>query len=1064
MVAAIEFAVRSVAGGNQHGFVSGDGQSNFIQVGSGDSVSLNLSQSSIVAYERQGGDLVIKLIDGRSIVLADYFDPAVGTQNHLYLSSDGNIAEVLLSDSGDGLVYANYGPVSGWEKWSPLNDLRFTSADNVAMATTAASEPAGMAPIVPGLLGLGGGLGTAAAIAGGAAVIGGIGGGGGGSNGGGRRNPTVDDQPATTVTTNTDDGSLHVSGTGQPGDSVTVKIGDKTQTTTIGTDGKWAVTFPETGLPADGSYQAQVTVNTTTNQTITLEGPDFVIDLTPPAVSVEHGTKTVSDVENLQEYQDGVTISGKGEAGATISVVIGGATQTTTVSSSGTWSVTFTQSQVAGGEYEVPVTITATDPLGNKTVLTDTLVIDTVPHPITFDSVTTDNTVSFAENAAGLTVTGTSTAGATLTLTLQGVTRTVTVGADGKWTATWPAGTLPSGEYTASLTATTTDAAGNVTTATKSFQVDTVTSVAFSGQVAGDNIVNATEAAGGVVLTGTAQAGSTVSVSWNGSTLPATVAADGSWSVTFPASGIASGTYSSTATVTATDSFGNTATASRTIQVDTQTSVAVNAGQAGGDNIVSGAERGAGLTLTGTGEAGATVRVTFEGVTKTVTVASNGTWTANWTTAEVPAGTYSSTVQVSATDLAGNTASTSHTLAIDTQVSPFTRVSLSTGTDNVLNAAEATSGLTVTGTVEPGSTVMVKFGSGASRAATVAADGSWTVTIPAGEIPAGENSVTLTATATDRVGNTSTLTEQVKVDTTVMNFASTTSQVGGTDHMMNAEEVAAGLTLGGTAEVGATIVIRLANGATHTVTVGDSGAWTTTFTAGELPSGEVTTSVTVTATDRAGNTATYTESFGIDTVGPNNPWVTNDAGTGNLISGIATSAQTGDLDYFTVNSAGQVSEVTPITTFNANVTVDGHSVPSEWAFFQNPVQDGTYLVIRDQDAAGNEASTLYIRNTTGEMTVDLNRSGLEQFDFGTIDLTAADANLTLTEAQINRLAGVDKQLTVSGDADDALTLAGGSFTGTTETINGETYKLYLVGTHGASVLVDDDISVTLTTV
>lgn len=1063
MVAAIEFAVRNVAGGVQHGMVAGEGQSNFIQVGSGDSVSLNLSQSSIVAYERHGGDLVIKLIDGQSITLAGYFDPAAGAQNHLYLSSDGAITEVTLADSGDGLAYASYGPVSGWDKWSPLDDLRFTSSDQVALAPTAASEPAGMAPIVPGLLGLGGGLGTAAAIAGGAAVIGGFSGGGGGSHSS-RATPTVDAQPTTTVTTNTDDGSLHVSGTGEPGDSVTVQIGDKSQTTTIGTDGKWAVTFPETGLPADGSYTADVTVNTTTNQTIDLTGPKFVIDLTPPDVSVEHGTKAVGDVENLQEYQDGVTISGKGEAGATISVVVGGATQTTTVSSSGTWSVTFSQSQVAGGEYEVPVTITATDPLGNKTVVTDTLVIDTVPNPITFDSVTADNTVSGAENGAALTVTGTSVAGATLTLTMQGVSQTVTVGSDGKWTATWPAGTLPGGEYTATITATSTDAAGNASSASKTFNVDTVTSVAFSGTVAGDNIVNAAEAAGGVVLTGTAQPGATVQVAWNGTTLPATVAANGTWSVTFPAGAIAGGTYSSTATVTATDSYGNTATASRTIQVDTQTSVAVNAGQAGGDNILSGAERTAGgLTLTGTGEAGATVQVTFEGVTKTVTVASNGTWQATWTTAEVPAGSYNSTVQVSATDIAGNTASTSHTIAVDTQVSPFARTSLSTGSDAILNAAEAAHGLTVTGTVEPGSTVVVHFGSGANHTATVAADGTWTVTIPAGEIPAGENSVTLTAVATDKVGNTATLTEQVQVDTTVMNFASTSGTIGG-DGILNAAEVAAGLTLGGTAEVGSTLVIAMANGSSHTVTVGSDGLWTTTFTSAELPHGETTSSVTVTATDHAGNTASYTQTFAVDTVAPNDPWITNDAGTGNLISGIATATQPGDLEYFTVDSSGHVTELTPAAAFNANVVVDGQTVASEWAFFQNPVQDGTYLVIRDEDAAGNEASTLYIRNTTGEITVDLNRSGLEQFDFGTINLTAADANLSLNEAQINRLAGVDKQITISGDADDQLTLTGGTYTGTTQTIDGETYKLYLVGTHGASVLVDDDISVTTTAV
>lgn len=1053
MVSAIQFAVRNSAGGTQHSSVAGDGQSNFIQVGSGDSVSLNLSRSSVVAYEQQGGDLVVKLVDGRSIVLSGYFNEAPGDTNHLYLSSEGEIVEVFLEDSGNGLLYADYGPVSGWSKWSPLDDLRYTTSDGVSEVMVASSEPAGMAPLVPGLLGIGGAAGGAAALIGGAAVIGG-GGGGGGSN---HKAPTVDSQPTTTVTTNTNDGSLHVSGTGEPGETVVVTIGTVTQTTTITEGGTWAVTVPETGIPADGSYTATVVVTDEDGGTTTLTGPYFVIDLTPPAVVVDDGTKSTGDVENLAEYQDGVTITGHGEAGATILVQVGTATQSTTIAANGTWSVTFTQTQIAAGEYEVPVTVTATDPLGNRTVLTDTLEIDTVPHPITFNAVTSDNAVSYVESQSGLTVTGTSTAGATMTITLQGVTQTATVGSDGRWSVTYPTGTLPGGEYTATLTATTTDTAGNTSTASHSFVVDTVTSVGFSGQVAGDNTVNATEAAGGVVLTGTAQPGAAVSVAWNGTTLSSVAGSNGTWSVTFPS--VTGGTYSSTATVTATDAYGNTATATRAIQVDTQTSVAVNAGQAGGDNLLSGAEAASGLQLTGTAEAGATVRVTFEGVTRTVTAGANGTWTATWAASEVRAGTYTSTVQVQATDAAGNTAATSHTINVDTEVTPFSRSTLSTGSDAIVNANEAAAGLTVTGMVEPGSTVVVRFGNGSSHTATVAANGSWSLTIPAGDIPAGQNSVTLTATATDRAGNIATLTEQVQVDTRVVNFALTSGTIGG-DGVLNAAEVAAGLTLTGTSEVGATVVVALANGKTRTVTVGNDGTWSATFAAADLPSGEASTSVTVTATDRAGNTATFTETFAVDTVAPSDPWITNDAGTGNQISGIAIDASAGDVDYFTVNAAGVVSALTPQVTFSSDVSVEGRTVPSEWAFFQTPVQDGTYLVIRDQDAAGNESSTLYIRNTTGEVTVDLGRSGLEQFDFGTIDLTAADASLSLTATQILALTGADKQLTISGDADDQVNLTGGAYTGTTQTIEGETYKLYLVGSGGASVLIDDDITIT----
>ena len=68
MVMAIEFAVRGFAGGTQHGSVAGDTQGNFIQVGSGDAVSLNLSRESVVAYEQSGNDLIVRVAG-----YSDYF-------------------------------------------------------------------------------------------------------------------------------------------------------------------------------------------------------------------------------------------------------------------------------------------------------------------------------------------------------------------------------------------------------------------------------------------------------------------------------------------------------------------------------------------------------------------------------------------------------------------------------------------------------------------------------------------------------------------------------------------------------------------------------------------------------------------------------------------------------------------------------------------------------------------------------------------------------------------------------------------------------------------------------
>jgi hypothetical protein len=286
----------------------------------------------------------------------------------------------------------------------------------------ASNEPAGMAPFVPGLLGLGG-LGAVAAGVGAIAVIGG---GGGGSDGG--------------------------------------------------------------GTP----------------------------DTTPPAVAVTEGTRSVNHVENGADYTNGVVIGGTSEPGATVAVLVNGHTQTATVDSTGHWTVTFPTTEVDPGEYETPVSVTATDAAGNSTTITDVLVVDTVPNPISFDAVTGDDRVNFVENSTGLVVTGSSLAGATLDVTLNGVTNNVVVGSDGHWTTTYPTGTLPAGEYTQTLTATSTDSHGNVSTSTHTFAVDTETSVTFTGTPGGDGTVNAAEAAAGVVLNGTAQHRLELRFRWRG--------------------------------------------------------------------------------------------------------------------------------------------------------------------------------------------------------------------------------------------------------------------------------------------------------------------------------------------------------------------------------------------------------------------------------------------------------------------------------------------------------------------------------------------------------------------
>lgn len=1063
MVSAIDFVARGLAGGSQHGNVAGEGQSNLIQVSSGDSISLNLSRASIVGYEQQGGDLVVKLADGRSIVLSGYFNEAPGDQNHLYLSDSDTITEVMLAESGDGMLFADYGPLQGWEKWSPLDDLRFASGDGVAGAVGAADEPAGMAGIFPGLLG-GGGLGGLAALVGGAAVVGG-GGGGGGSGGGSTRRPaTVDPQDADPLTTNTVDPTITVTGTGEPGDTVTVEVGGETQTTTITPEGTWSVTYPSTGLPGDGTHAAEVTVTQPDGTSTELTGPEFVIDMTPPEVATTFGTTAQNDVENLEEYANGVSLGGTGEIGASVSVLVNGHTQTTTVGSDGLWSVTFTQEQIAGGEYhELAAIITATDPLGNKTVVNQTIAIDTVPHPITVTSVAGDDLVNLAESQSGFAVTGTSTAGATMTVTIGATTQTVIAGTDGSWTANFAAGTVTA-DGTATVSVSTVDAAGNTSSTTFPFTVDT-TAILAIGTVAGDDQVNQAENGAAIIVNGTSEIGSTnIMVSWNGSTLPATVdPATGNWTASFPANLF--GSIQSTATtisVTATDAFGNPAASSRPVNVDTLVQVAMGMGQIGGDDRMVMSET-TGFNLTGTSDANASVAVTFEGQTVTVTADANGTWTAPFAFGTFGQATRTSAVQVTATDAAGNSASTTHTINIDTEVQNFSLTavddlsSLTAGADAV-NAAEALNGVSISGTVEPNSTVTVKWGDTTLPPITVGSDGIWTAVVPASAVPPGQTSITVTATATDQYGNTSgTLTQEVAIDRVVEPLTRSGGTLGG-DGYINAAEAALGLTLTGTVEPNSTVSVTLNDGTPFTTTATADGSWTITVPKSGLPEGS-DVQVKVSATDWVGNTRELaTETVNIDTITPNDPVRLGDAGAGNQLFGIATEVSSDDFSYHSVSAAGIAAEITPAAEYVGTVTSEGQTINAHWAMFSAAVPDGTYLVVSNEDAAGNESSTLYLRNTTGEVVVDLSRSGLQNFDFGTIDLSASDANLTITEEQVLALTGVDKQLTVTGGTDDVVNLSG--VTSVTTADGG--YKLYALGSNGATVLIEDDIHVNVT--
>ncbi|HCT34187.1 MAG TPA: RTX toxin, partial [Sulfitobacter sp.] len=168
-----------------------------------------------------------------------------------------------------------------------------------------------------------------------------------------------------------------------------------------------------------------------------------------------------------------------------------------------------------------------------------------------------------------------------------GVTHTVVANGNGQWTAYYAAGEVAQGVYTADITATTTDAAGNSRSASDSVRVDTRVDNLSLNTVEGDDIISGAErlANGGVLVTGTSEVGSSVVVSLGAASVNGAVDANGNWSVTFAPGQVPEGTINTTVSVKATDAAGNSATASHAVLIDTVVDP-LDMNQAGGSDAV----------------------------------------------------------------------------------------------------------------------------------------------------------------------------------------------------------------------------------------------------------------------------------------------------------------------------------------------------------------------------------------------------------------------------------------------------------------------------------------------
>ncbi|WP_436408840.1 Ig-like domain-containing protein [Enterobacter hormaechei] len=854
--------------------------------------------------------------------------------------------------------------------------------------------------------------------------------------------------------------NLIVSGTSDglaAGTTLTVTVNGKTYAASVLADGSWTAAIPAADVAAFAAGTVTVTVagQSAAGNPVSISH-DVTVDLAAVAISID--AIATDDVINAAEKGVDLVLSGSTsnvEENQTVTVTFGGKTYTAKVDADGNWTATVPSADLAGlKDGDASVQVSVTNAHGNSASAGREYSVDATAPTVTIDTVAGDNVINGSEAAAGVAISGTTTAevGQTVTVTLGGNSYTAQVHQGGVWSVNVPGtdlSALADNGYT--VQASVSDAAGNPGSAGKAITLDTTPPTVSFNVVAGDDVINSVEHGQAQIVSGTAtgaSVGDKVVITIGSNQYTTTVDASGKWSVGVPASVISAltdGTVTLSATIT--DSAGNSSTQTHDVVVNTA-SVALTVNTLSGDDVINAAEAGASLVINGSSAqfaSGTQVTITLNGKSYTATIQSDGSWTTTVPAADVGtlADGASYQVSVSAQDSAGNSASATHTISVDT-TAPVISVNTLSG-DDVLNAAEAQQPLTVHGSssAEAGQTVTVTLG-GKTYTALVGSDGTWTLDVPAADLAAlSQGALTVTASVNDKAGNSGQTTHTLTVDTIAP--AVTISTVADDDIVNNAEQLA-GQTISGTttAEQGQTVTVSF-NGHSYQATVAANGSWSV-FVPGRdflgLSDGDYT--ITATVSDKAGNPGSATHdvtlngdvpTIAINTFAQDDIVNAAEHGTPLVISG-TTDAPAGQTVTITLNGK----------TYTATVQNDGTWSYTVGSADVTALADGGSYVINAQvsNAIGNSVSdnhTVTVDLTAPSMGISIdslqNDTGLSANDFITNDSqVVVNGSLTAQlgnneKAQISLDGGVTWiDLTVTGTTwryTDGRTLTDGTY-------------------------------------
>ena len=576
---------------------------------------------------------------------------------------------------------------------------------------------------------------------------------------------------------------------------------------------------------------------------------DITIDTSLPTVAI-----TSPATAGLATQDVTPNIAGTAEVGTDVIVTLtdaGGApvSSQTFLNVGGTWG--YNTTPLAEGVYTI--TATATDSGNNTSADVSEVRIDLTPPAL---AITNPATVGAPTPDTTPTISGTTEAGVTLEVVVRDTggatvyTETLN-GASASWSVT-PTSPLTDGDYT--IEARATDAAGNDAVVFSGLEVDTgppsvaITQPATAGTSTADDTPQ---------VRGTADAGSTVVVTIRDAlgqiVYTETITGHGgSWSVT-PPTPLTDGVYDLFAE--ATDGVGNSAQVSSDVRIDTEGPLVSITSPADGATLVDATPAFAGAAGPDTSAADFTIYNSSNTIVLRVSLSLvMGGWTFTPAVA-LPDGTYRA--EVEGRDALGNASREEITFSVDTQTSLVIAAPVDQSVSSDVDPD-------VLGTGEPGASVEVRVfdEQGALvifETVTVDAMGDWLADL---QVMLADGRYSVTASATDAVGNNASVTHEFVVDTTALVQIDAPADGSTTSDTTP--------TIEGQAEAGASVLVEVrdVNGtvvASQTVTA-TGGVWSWT-PAMVLPAMQAL-EVTATATDAVGNTGQDQISFTVDASAP----------------------------------------------------------------------------------------------------------------------------------------------------------------------------------------------------